>query len=85
MRPESKFIEKALEMTTPARVAIDDNLHQLVHDVQGCLHLIGLGTELLKAARDDEASFTEITDRIDQERREAGRLLREYLRSARAE
>jgi hypothetical protein len=81
MRQDSKLIETALQATADERVAIDDRLHQLVHDVQGCLHLIGLGTELLKGARNDEASFTEIADKIDHQRREAARLLTEYLRS----
>lgn len=85
MKQDSRRIERALQMTAPERVAIDEGLHRLVHDVQGCLHVIGLGTELLKGARDDEASFTEISDRIEHERCEAVRLLNEYMRSAHRE
>lgn len=84
MRADSKQIARALEVTEAESIAIDEGLFKLVHDVQGCLHIIGLGTELLKGARDDDAVFREVTDRIDRERGEAMRLLHQYLRSTRA-
>ncbi len=84
MRQDSKLIHKALQMTVDDSVAVDEGLLQLVHDVQGCLHLIGLGMEMLKGARDDETGFIDTAETIDQQRREAGRLLAEYLRAARA-
>lgn len=68
-------------MSAPGNAAMDEDLHAFVHDVQGCLQVIGLGTELLKGVRDDDAKFAEICARIELERHEAVRLLTEYLRA----
>lgn len=57
----------------------DEQLRQLAHDVRHCLHVIGLGTEMLKGARDDERRFAELCESIDRERQEARRLVDELV------
>lgn len=81
MNKESKLIEQAIKLAVPERVEIDEDLHQLVHDLQGCLQVIGLGTALLEDVRDDDAKFSKVCSQIDRERREAVRILDEFLRS----
>ncbi|EAR21040.1 hypothetical protein [Nitrococcus mobilis] len=60
----------------------DEQLRQLSHDVRECLHAIGLGTELLKNLREDEARFAEICEAIDNERKTAQRLMHELIHAA---
>lgn len=57
----------------------DEHLRQLVHDVQHCLHVIGIATHILKSVRDDAERFAEVCDSIDKERREAMDLVKEFL------
>lgn len=57
----------------------DERLRQLAHDLQHCLYVIGLGTELLKAAREDESRFAELYESIDQERKAANELVGELV------
>lgn len=57
----------------------DEHLHQLVHDVKHCLHVVGMGTEILKGVRDDDRKFAEICAAMDKEQREAMRLLANLL------
>lgn len=60
----------------------DDRVRQLVHDLQHCLHVIGMGMELLRDARGDEAQFAEICETIDHERTQAAELIRELAAEA---
>lgn len=53
----------------------DLHLGQLVHDLRHCLHVIGLGSELLPSVRNDDLRFGEVCGWIDQERKRAGELL----------
>jgi hypothetical protein len=48
-------------------------LRQLLHDIQHCLHVIGMVTELLRGVRDDADKFAGVCGSIDKERRGAGR------------
>ncbi len=54
-------------------------LIQFVHDVKHILHMAGLGMEILKSVRDDDARFAEICAVVEREHRESLRLLNEYL------
>jgi len=81
MKLNAKLVEQALGMTASEPVEIDQGLHQMVHDVQNCLHVIGMGAERLRDVRDDDAKFAEAFEGIDRGRREAVRLLRDYLQS----
>lgn len=83
MKQDAKLIQKAFEISPLEPIGIESGLHKLVHDVQNCLHVIGIGLEILGGVRDDDAKFAEISAGIDHERREAVRLLREYLLSTR--
>ncbi|MDN5871884.1 MAG: hypothetical protein L0H73_14330 [Nitrococcus sp.] len=60
----------------------DEQLHQLAHDVRQCLHVIGIGAEMLKSARNDEARFAELCEAIDQERKTAQQLVEELIEAA---
>jgi hypothetical protein len=82
MKHDSKLIERAIALAPPEQVALNEGLQQVVHDVQNCLHVIGLGTEILKEVRGDDSRFAEVCEGIDRERREAMRRLREYLLSS---
>lgn len=62
--------------------SLDEQLRQLSHDVRECLHAIGLGTEILKNLREDEARFAEICEAIDNERKTAQKLVHELLKAA---
>lgn len=57
----------------------DQRLRQVAHDVQHCLYVIGLGTELLATVREDEHRFAELCEAIDKERRAAKELVGELL------
>lgn len=57
----------------------DQHLRQLVHDVRNCLQVVGMGTEVLKTAREDDRKFTTICESIDKERRTALKLMDEFL------
>ncbi len=59
----------------------DEHLHQLVHDVKHCLHVVGMGTQILKDVRDDDGKFAEICAAMDKEQREAMRLLDDLLKA----
>lgn len=62
----------------------DEQLRQLAHDVRHCLHVIGLGAEMLKNVRDNERLFAEICASIDQERRTAWKLIDKLVAAASA-
>lgn len=81
MRQDMKSLEETLRTTAPEERLVDEGLHEMVHDVQSCLHVIGLGTELLQGARNDDVRFEQVCQSIDFQRREAVRLLSTYLRS----
>lgn len=68
-----------LDMTDPAGHQHDEALHQFVHDVKHCLHLAGMGMEILKGVRDNEARFEEICDMMDKQHKESLRLLDDFL------
>ncbi len=59
-----------------------EQLHQFVHDVKHCLHVIGMGTEILKGVRDDDARFAEICAAMEAERGKALQLLNDFLKDA---
>lgn len=58
------------------------HLRQLAHDIQHCLHVIGMATEVLKGLREDAEKFAEVCDSIDKERCEAAELVGELVRAA---
>lgn len=60
----------------------DEYLRQLGHDVRHCLHAIGMGTEVLKTTRNNDAQFAEICELIDKERKTTMKLLGELLDAA---
>ncbi len=60
----------------------DEALHQFAHDLQNCFHVFGLGLEILKDVRDDDARFAEISDSMHIEHRKAVELLEAYLHAA---
>jgi signal transduction histidine kinase len=60
----------------------DQRLHELGHDVRHCLHVIAMGVELLKAARNDVEQFSEICESLETERRECSRLVEELVQAA---
>ena len=55
----------------------DERLRQLAHDIRHCLHVIGMGMELLKTVRENDRQFAEICESINQERRTARKLVDE--------
>ncbi|MDN5872133.1 MAG: hypothetical protein L0H73_15625 [Nitrococcus sp.] len=60
----------------------DEQLHRLAHDVRQCLHVIGMGAEMLASARADESRFAELCEAIEQERKTAQRLVKELIEAA---
>lgn len=65
-----------MEADQPSR---EDQLRELNHDLQTSLHAIGMGLELLKEVRLDEAQFAKITESIDKERKNATNLVKELM------
>lgn len=61
----------------------DRQLGQLVHDLRHCLHVIGLGSELLPNVRHDDRRFEEVCGWIENERIKAGQLLNQLVERAR--
>lgn len=59
-----------------------EHLRQLVHDVQHCLHVIGMATEVLKEVGEDSNKFAEVCACIDKERHAAVKLVSEFLAAA---
>ena len=66
-------------MSERAHPEHNETLHQLHHDVQGCLSVISMGTEMLKGLRADERRFAEVCESIEQERRIATELINKFL------
>ena len=60
-------------------------LRQLHHQLQNCLNVISLGTDVLADSRNDDATFTEFYETIRDERKSASKLLDEFLKTACAE
>ena len=81
MIPTHAAAPSALPTGAPAGPGPNMELHELFHDVQGCLSAVAMGTELLRDACADEEHFTELCDIIDRERKQASKLLRAYLES----
>lgn len=69
-------------MTVQDEPRHDERLHQLVHDVQNCLHVIGMGMELQKDARGDDARYAELGEAMSKQHKKAVRLLDDYIRAA---
>ncbi len=67
-------------MTDPDQQPHDEHLHQFVHDINQCLYIIGMATEVLKGVQDDKSQMAEVCELIDKERRTAVELLAEFLR-----
>lgn len=66
-------------MSEPEKQRHDEQLRQLGHDVRHCLHVIGMGMEILKTVREDDDRFVEICELIDKERKTAMKLVRELV------
>jgi hypothetical protein len=60
-----------------------ERLRQLAHDVQHCLHVIGMAAEILKGVRGDTDKVTELSNSIDKERQKAASLVNELVAAAR--
>ena len=60
----------------------DEQLRQLSHDLQECLHVIGMGTQMLQNVREDVDRFTQICEAIDKERKTAQKLVCELIDAA---
>ncbi len=60
----------------------DEALHQFAHDLQNCLHVVGMGLEILKDVRNDDARFAEISDWVRIEHRKGVELLEAYVHAA---
>lgn len=52
-------------------VSQNDQVRQVVHDLFGYLHSIGINISVLKSVRDDELRFNQICDSIDAQRQKA--------------
>lgn len=60
-------------------------LDTLAHDIQNCLHIIGIGLEILQDARGDDARFAETSASMAKSNEHAFQLLSDYVRAAHAE
>lgn len=60
----------------------NDDLHQLVHDIRHCLHVIGMGMTLLPEVRNDDQKFAELCGTIDHERQQAAKLVDQLFDAA---
>lgn len=60
----------------------DEQLRQLAHDVRHCLYVIGMGTEILRTAREDDDRFAEVCELIDEERKTAMKLVGKLIDAA---
>lgn len=60
----------------------DEQLRQLSHDLRECLHMIGMGVELLQKARQDAERFAQTCEAIDKERKAAQKLVGELIDAA---
>lgn len=60
----------------------NEKFHQLHHDIQNCLNVISMGTDILADSRDDDATFAEFYDVVREERRAAVILVDEFLKTA---
>ncbi len=57
----------------------DEHLHQLFHDINNCLSVVSMGTEILKGVREDDRKFAAISASMEKEQQEAIRLLRDLM------
>ncbi|WP_412069259.1 hypothetical protein [Rubrivirga sp. IMCC43871] len=57
----------------------DEQLYKIAHDTQHCLHVIGMGLEILKGARDDDDTFDQICEAMGKEQRKAAKLIDAFL------
>ena len=57
----------------------DEQLRQLIHNIRHCLHVIGMGTSLLKELRHDDVQFAELCASIDTERKKVKELIEELV------
>lgn len=57
----------------------DEKLHQFVHDIKHCLHVVGMVTEILKQVREDDAKFAEFCELMGREHKKAIKVLNDYL------
>lgn len=71
-------------MTVPNE-RLQTPLDTLAHDLQNCLHVVGIGLGLLQDARGDDARFAEVSASMAKSNEQASRLLSDYVRAAHAE
>ncbi len=71
-------------MTVPNE-RLQTPLDTLAHDVQNCLYVVGVGLEILKDARSDDARFAEVSASMAKSNEQAVQLLVDYVRAAHAE
>ena len=69
-------------MPDPEKPLADEQLRQLCHDLRECLHMIGMGMELLQNAREDAERFAQTCEAIDKERKAAQKLAGELIDAA---
>ncbi len=81
MRFNSGLVAALSQMADSEQETHDEKLHQFAHDFQTYLHVVALGTELLKGVRDDDKMFAEVCTSMDCERRDALALLNAFLKS----
>ncbi len=70
-------------MTDPEPGNRIEQLNQLAHDLNHCLHVIGLATEILKECRTNKTEFDRICTSLETERRQAAELVQQLLTTAR--
>jgi light-regulated signal transduction histidine kinase (bacteriophytochrome) len=69
-------------MTERIETERNEKLYKLHHDIQNCLNVIALGTDMLAHARNDEDTFAEFYDSVREHRRTASKLMDEFLKTA---
>lgn len=67
-----------LHMMAHSEQQHDEQLLQFVHDIKQYLHVVGMGTEILKGVRENGVRFAEVCESMDQERRKALQLLDDF-------
>jgi len=60
----------------------DKKLQQLHHDIQNCLSVISMGTDILADSRNDDDTFAKLYKIVRENRIEAAKLLDEFLKKA---